>query len=1023
MKLKEVDRLATVAWCKSPKYPSLIAAGSAAGTLSIDFDTSSQLEIFNLDVSSKELGMASLGKASLPDKLFRLEWGLVGQNSSYPYGILAGGMENGAVSVWNPETIIQKAEADPLISTSTKHTGPVHALDFNPLQNNLLASGSGDSEIFIWDLSNPTNPTVYTPGAKTQQQQNQNITCVSWNKKVPHILSSASFSGQFVVWDLKNKKPVLTFTDLNRKYHCKTMAWNPEEATQLITASEDDACPVLQIWDLRNAYAPLRTMEGHSKGIWSISWCPFDTSLLLSCAKDNRTVCWNVTSGEILSEVERTTNWNFDVQWSPRTPAILSTCSLEGKIRIHSLHDTSRSHHVPDSDSDFLGTKTAVPPPAPPTHPPRWLQRPIGASFGFGGRLVSFSKKKAPHSSSVVRICTLSTEKTFVKRARHLEEVIKNQNFQGYCNEKIDSTKADQERTVWRFIKVLFEPDARQQLLSYLGFDPSQIAQEIKDFIAKQAPITEDTPTTTTTVATTPTTTVTSDATTTTTVTAVPEPATEETVTEEPPKEKSDVSGLFGNQEEDVFSNLGATKPTEAPAQTTKLSPQLTAAVAKGLLDALPPLPPAQPITTDDVFSRALIVGNFEAAVESCLASGHLADALVLAECGGPELYKKTREVYFQRQQKPFTQIIAAIIKKDLRSLVAGANFQNWRGVLAILCTYANQEFPELCDLLGRRLENVDPEAANLCHICAGNIESVLHQWISQYNKQQPSAEELQELVEKVSILRCAIEQDGTEKAQVPNNVVPLYERYAELLASQGLLTNAMQYLSLLKHTPESATALLAHRVFGALPVSLQSHFNAPEVPFQTLPQEPSSDIFGSQQQHQHHQQQHQQHQQHQEQHHQQQQQPTEQYATEPASDIPFAQTNAEWPQFNQTTPQQPSYNQFQQPGYAQPAYQPAAPQPTYQPTQPAFPNQPAYSQYQQPAAPTHQTSQYQHPLYQGQQQQQAAPQAAGYGYQQPTQTPTPAYEPYNPSYPTSPHAPVLCVDTCLLYTSPSPRD
>lgn len=30
-----------------------------------------------------------------------------------------------------------------------------------------------------------------------------------------------------------------------------------------------------------------------------MAWCPFDSSYLLTCAKDNRTICWDVASGEV----------------------------------------------------------------------------------------------------------------------------------------------------------------------------------------------------------------------------------------------------------------------------------------------------------------------------------------------------------------------------------------------------------------------------------------------------------------------------------------------------------------------------------------------------------------------------------------------------------------------------------------------------------------------------------------------------------------------------------------------------
>lgn len=81
------------------------------------------------------------------------------------------------------------------------------------------------------------------------------------------------------------------------------VCWQPAHSTRLITASEDDTSPIIMVWDLRNSLAPEKILSGHDKGILSLSWCEQDQDLLLSCGKDNRTICWNPQTCEIVGEV------------------------------------------------------------------------------------------------------------------------------------------------------------------------------------------------------------------------------------------------------------------------------------------------------------------------------------------------------------------------------------------------------------------------------------------------------------------------------------------------------------------------------------------------------------------------------------------------------------------------------------------------------------------------------------------------------------------------------------------------
>lgn len=199
----------------------------------------------------------------------------------------------------------------------------VKGLQFNPFSPNLLASGAADGELCIWDVGSPGAPSLYPAlkGGSTAAGGAGEVTFLAWNCKVQHILASTSAGGTTVVWDLKRQKQVISFTDPNGARRCSALAWNPEVATQLITCSDDDRSPVLQVWDLRNSISPAREFSGHSKGVLAMAWCAQDPQLLLTCGKDNRTLCWDAPSGEVVAELPASTNWCVGAggTWHPAT--------------------------------------------------------------------------------------------------------------------------------------------------------------------------------------------------------------------------------------------------------------------------------------------------------------------------------------------------------------------------------------------------------------------------------------------------------------------------------------------------------------------------------------------------------------------------------------------------------------------------------------------------------------------------------------------------------------------------------
>jgi protein transport protein SEC31 len=221
-----------------------------------------------------------LGSIKTQSRFASLAWSIANP-AKYPLGLIAGGMENGTVHVWDPRAVIgqQSTTASTVVSFSQHASGPVKAVQFSPLVPTHLATGGSDGKVLVIDLDE-TNAVPFVPCANNSQQRAQ-ITSVAWNTQVAHIVASAASDGSVSIWDIKSRKAWCEIRAGDQAI--SDMAWNPTQGFHLLTALNDDRNPVIKLWDLRSSTSmPLATLSGHSQGILSMSWCPHDEHLLLS---------------------------------------------------------------------------------------------------------------------------------------------------------------------------------------------------------------------------------------------------------------------------------------------------------------------------------------------------------------------------------------------------------------------------------------------------------------------------------------------------------------------------------------------------------------------------------------------------------------------------------------------------------------------------------------------------------------------------------------------------------------------
>ncbi|KAM9677849.1 protein transport protein Sec31A isoform 3-T3 [Trichechus inunguis] len=805
MKLKEVDRTAMQAWSPAQNHPIYLATGTSAQQLDATFSTSASLEIFELDLSDPSLDMKSCATFSSSHRYHKLIWGPHKMDSKGNVsGVLIAGGENGNIILYDPSKIIA-GDKEVVIAQNDKHTGPVRALDVNIFQTNLVASGANESEIYIWDLNNFATPM--TPGAKTQPPED--ISCIAWNRQVQHILASASPSGRATVWDLRKNEPIIKVSDHNNRMHCSGLAWHPDVATQMVLASEDDRLPVIQMWDLRFATSPLRVLENHARGILAIAWSMADPELLLSCGKDAKILCSNPNTGEVLYELPTSTQWCFDIQWCPRNPAVLSAASFDGRISVYSIMggstDGLRQKQVDKLSSSFgnldpFGTGQPLPPLQIPQQtaqhsivlplkkPPKWIRRPVGASFSFGGKLVTFENVRMLSQQGAepqqqhhhVVISQVVTEKEFLSRSDQLQQVVQSQGFVSYCQKKIEASQTEFEKNVWSFLKVNFEDDSRGKYLELLGYRKEDLGKKIALALNKMDG---------------------------------PDVAV---------KDSDQVAQSDGEENSAAEEQLLGERIKEEK-QESEFLPSAGGTFNISVSGDI-----------DGLITQALLMGNFESAVDLCLHDNRMADAIILAIAGGQELLARTQKKYFAKSQSKITRLITAVVMKNWKEIVESCDLNNWREALAAILTYAKpDEFSALCDLLGTRLESEGDSLlqtqACLCYICAGNVEKLVACWTKAQDGSNPLS--LQDLIEKVVILRKAVQLTQTmDTSTVGVLLAEKMSQYASLLAAQGSIAAALAFLP--ENTNQANIVQLRDRLCRAQGEPVPRH-ETPKIPYE----------------------------------------------------------------------------------------------------------------------------------------------------------------------------------------------
>lgn len=247
--------------------------------------------------------------------------------------------------------------------------------------------------------------------------------------------------------------------------------WNPEIPTQFLVANDDDQNPSFNIWDLRNPQYPVATYSDlHYNGILSLSWSSTDPSLLVSSAKDYRTLIANSKTGERILEFPTQSQFN-KISWSKPLKGKLACMDTEGNTSILSLQP----------EGIYSNPEKQFATPIQTNYAPKWNQPRCGVRFGFGNRLVTFGATSGP----LITVHQKPVQPNLAQRIANFDANLSQMDLAQVLDQKIQESTSNEDKLEYTVLKCLHKAKF-DDLFKMFGYDKTKIVQEVEKCLGRK---------------------------------------------------------------------------------------------------------------------------------------------------------------------------------------------------------------------------------------------------------------------------------------------------------------------------------------------------------------------------------------------------------------------------------------------------------------------------------------------------------------------------------------------------------
>ena len=634
-----LENAGVLAWSPETDYPQSFAIGCNS-----TFSDQGYLRMYALDLTNPGDHFQLLHEVSMDEKFKCIAWGRH-QNSSVRAGLVAGGMQDGSLMLWEAGALLDPNEehGDGLVcNMSIYGDNEFNCLEWNGYKRELLATGG--SNVYIVNIEKSVEePDVFIPSNKKETEA-EVISCVSWNKtaSAPNILGSAAANGVVSVWDLKVKRCTLSFRDKSQEPNRDVkICWNPNIPTQMAVSFDDPKEAGIQIWDLRNAKAPVTIFKDVHKNarIRSMSWSPLEKQLILSVDRNGLLSCQNYTTSDLLLQ-ETLTRDIVEVQWAESLQSVFACTDMDGGVSIHT------------TDAGMFKKLST-------THAPKWMKS-TACVAAFGNEGIGFRESTGEITSVGV---SRETEGTIKHELKTLAELLENNDmalfFHHYAKDNPD---------LWNLVQGN-EPSEEQTLMG-LGYNPEEITNKTESLTGKSHKR---------------------------------KPAARDNRRNSAGNKLTfEFTDMNEHQAEAFFDQLRNTGDEEEVVQkgafySSELDEQETTIVRNENWDA----------GLEDLIMRNLAIGNYAGAIDCSIKAGRYAHAFLIAYAkkDQPELLTTAAEGIAMLNSDPVAQMLQLAIEEKTEDLVDAHDIHRWKELAAFILSNYPHVKSDLLQRLASRLQ------------------------------------------------------------------------------------------------------------------------------------------------------------------------------------------------------------------------------------------------------------------------------------------------------------------------------